>query len=209
MARLADLKRVSAGLSELRKPHLSRIIQLQNSRSPIEPIASPVPAPESISQSSNDASKSDITGRSDIETLVNAFYERVRGDDTLGFIFDKVARTNWETHLPNMYAFWETVLFRSGGYTGNPLAAHAKLVPQTEMGRAQFDHWLGLFRGTVDDLFSGEKAVHIKSCAEDMANVIYARINKVPDPRFDPANLTPEQRERYARYKPTPQPTTP
>jgi hypothetical protein len=25
----------------------------------------------------------------------------------------------------------------------------------------------------------------------------------VPDPRFDPANLTPEQRERYARYKAT------
>jgi hypothetical protein len=34
-----------------------------------------------------------------------------------------------------------------------------------------------------------------------MANVIYARINDVPDPRFDPARLTPEQRERYARYK--------
>jgi hypothetical protein len=31
--------------------------------------------------------------------------------------------------------------------------------------------------------------------------VIYARINHVPDPRFDPASLTPEQRERYSRYK--------
>jgi hypothetical protein len=36
-----------------------------------------------------------------------------------------------------------------------------------------------------------------------MANVIYSKINAVPDPRFDPANLTPEQRERYARYKAT------
>ena len=57
------------------------------------------------------------------------------------------------------------------------------------------------FRATVDDLFAGEKADHIKRCAEDMANVIYSKINAVPDPRFDPANLTPEQRERYARYK--------
>jgi hemoglobin len=102
-----------------------------------------------------------------------------------------------------MYAFWETVLFRSDGYTGNPIAAHAKLLPQTAMGREQFDRWLLLFRATVDDLFAGEKAEHIKNCAADMANVIYSKINAVPDPRFDPANLTPEQRERYARYKAT------
>jgi hemoglobin len=148
-------------------------------------------------------SKPDIQGRTEIETLVNTFYDRVRVDDVLGFIFDKVAQTNWQTHLPKMYAFWETVLFRSGGYTGNPIAAHAKLLPQTAMGREQFDRWLLLFRATVDDLFAGEHADHIKNCAADMANVIYSKINAVPDPRFDPANLTPEQRERYARYKTT------
>ena len=153
-------------------------------------------------------SKPDIAGRTEIEQLVNTFYDRVRVDEVLGFIFDKVAQTNWETHLPKMYGFWETVLFRSGGYTGNPIAAHAKLLPQTEMGRKQFDHWLTLFRATVDDLFAGERAEHIKSCAADMANVIYARINSVPDPRFDPANLTPEQRARYSAYKAQPAATT-
>ena len=145
--------------------------------------------------------KPDIAGRPEIEKLVNAFYDRVRGDDLLGFIFDKEAQTNWETHLPKMYSFWETVLFRSGGYTGNPIAAHGSLLAQTPMGREQFNRWLELFKATVDDLFNGEKADHIKNCAEDMANVIHARINHVPDARFDPANLTPEQRERYTRYK--------
>ena len=143
----------------------------------------------------------DLAGRTEIELLVNRFYQRVRTDSVIGFIFDKVAQTNWETHLPKMYAFWETVLFRSGGFTGNPLAAHAKLVPQTEMGRAQFDQWLTLFRETVDELFQGPHAEHIKNCAADMANVIYSRINNVPDPRFDPANLTPEQKARYAKYR--------
>jgi hemoglobin len=147
--------------------------------------------------------KPDIQGRAEIETLVNTFYDRVRGDELLGFIFEKIAQTDWQAHLPKMYAFWETVLFRSGGYTGNPIAAHAKLLPQTAMGREQFDRWLLLFRATVDDLFAGEKAEHIKNCAADMVNVIYSKINAVPDPRFDPANLTPEQRERYARYKAT------
>ncbi len=145
--------------------------------------------------------RTDIAGRADIERLVNAFYGRVREDETIGFIFDKVAKVDWVSHLPKMYAFWETVLFRAGNYRGNPLAAHAKLVPLTEMGKAQFDQWLRLFRATVDDLFEGERAEHIKSCAEDMANVLYSRINGVPDPRFDPARLTPEQRERYSRYR--------
>lgn len=153
--------------------------------------------------------KPDISGRAEIETLVNAFYERVRADEVLGFIFDQVAHTNWSTHLPKMYAFWETVLFRSGGYAGNPLAAHAKLVPLTDMGRDKFDRWLALFRATVDDLFAGENAEHIKNCAADMANVIHGKINAIPDPRFDPANLTPEQRERYARYKSQPQTSNP
>ena len=143
----------------------------------------------------------DLEGRAEIEQLVNHFYDRVRGDEVLGFIFNDIAKTNWDTHLPKMYAFWETVMFRSGGFVGNPLAAHAKLVPLTEMGRAQFDHWLKLFRETVDELFIGPKAEHIKNCAADMANVIYSRINQVPDPRFDPATLTPEQRQRYAKYR--------
>ncbi len=146
----------------------------------------------------------DIQGRPEIEKLVNAFYEKVRGDDMLGFIFTDVAHTDWEAHLPRMYAFWETVLFRTGGFVGNPVAAHAKLVPKTEMGRAQFDRWLLLFERTVDELFHGERADHIKNCARDMANVLHSRIHGVPDARFDPARLTPEQRARYATYRATP-----
>lgn len=147
------------------------------------------------------ARKPDIEGRTEIERLVNAFYERVRSDELLGFIFDEVADVDWDSHLPKMYNFWETVLFRAGSYRGNPIAAHAKLLSRTSMAREQFNRWLELIRGTVDELFAGGNSDHIKNCAEDMANVICSRINNVPDTRFDPANHTPEQRERYARYK--------
>ena len=145
--------------------------------------------------------KPDIEGRVEIEQLVNAFYERVRGDEVLAPIFNEIAGTDWVNHLPKMYSFWETVLFRTGNYRGNPLAAHARLVTLTDMGRDKFDRWLTLFISTVDALFAGERADHIKSCATDMANVIYSRINQVPDPRFDPANQSEEQRERYSRYR--------
>jgi hemoglobin len=150
----------------------------------------------------DEPTRADLAGRAEIELLVNTFYEKVRRDEVLGFIFNDVARTDWVAHLPKMYDFWETVIFRTGGYSGNPLAAHARLVPLTKMGRGQFDRWLGLFKSTVDELFAGAKAEHIKNAADDMANVIHSRINGVPDARFDPANLTPEQRERYKNYKP-------
>lgn len=149
----------------------------------------------------------DLTSRVDIIRLVDAFYDRIRRDEKLGPIFNDIAQVNWETHLPKMYDFWDTVLFRAGTFRGNPLAAHAKLVPVADMGKASFDHWLELFTATVHDLFHGAIAAVIIRSAEDMANVIYSKIHQVPDPRFDPAKLTPEQRERYARYKQTETPS--
>lgn len=137
----------------------------------------------------NEPSRTDLAGRAEIEKLVNAFYNRVRNDDLLGFIFDRVAHVDWETHLPKMYAFWETVMFRTGGFRGNPLVPHMQLAGLTTMGREQFDRWLTLFQGTVDDLFAGENAEHIKRCAEDMANVIHSRINAAKPGPSHCANL--------------------
>ncbi len=156
------------------------------------------------SSDTSTASLPDLAGRADIERLVNTFYDKIRDDELLGFIFDDVAKIDWAAHLPKMYAFWETVIFRSAGYTGNPLAVHARLVPLTAMGRPQFDRWLEIFTATVDGLFSGENADHIKSAASDMANVIHAKINGVEQARFDYSKLTPEQREQYASYRAKP-----
>lgn len=145
--------------------------------------------------------QSDILGRDEIVRLVDTFYHKVRSDKTLGFIFDQVAAIDWDAHLPKMYAFWQTVLFRDGGFRGDPIGKHARLAPLTEMGREQFERWLELFKETVDELFSGDNAEHIKRCAEDMANVIHSKIHGIPDPRFDPSKLNAEQRERYAAYR--------
>jgi hemoglobin len=146
--------------------------------------------------------KADILGRAEIERLVNRFYEKVRADDALGPIFDEVAHVNWDEHLPKLYAFWESVLFGTGGFRGNPLAAHIKLASEIPMDWPKFLRWLEYFNSTVDELFLGENALRIKRSAHDMAHVIYSKINNVVDPRFDPANLTPEQRARYTKYRP-------
>lgn len=148
--------------------------------------------------------KSDIQGRPDIVRLVDAFYSKVRADEPLGNIFDGVAMVNWETHLPKLYDFWDTVLFRAGTFRGNPIAAHIKLVQQADLSWPMFERWLTLFRLTVEQLFTGENADHIVRCAEDMARVIHSKIHDIPNPRVDPDRLTPEQKARYASYRGAP-----
>jgi hemoglobin len=150
--------------------------------------------------------KPGIEDRADVEKLVNCFYEKVRKDSLIGPVFDDVARVDWDAHLPRLHAFWHAVLFGGGGFRGNPLGAHLKLVEETHMDWPRFERWLSLFGETVDELFSGDRAAHLTRIAEDMAHVIHSRINNIPDTRFDPANLTAGQKARYFRSRDTSKP---
>ncbi|MCB1085474.1 MAG: group III truncated hemoglobin [Verrucomicrobiae bacterium] len=128
--------------------------------------------------------RQDIRDRSDLETLVTDFYARVRKDDLLGFIFDEIARVDWSSHLPKIVDFWETALFRSGAYRGNPLQPHLRLDGQVAMNEERFGRWLALFFATVDTHFAGDRAEHLKRIAADMAHVMLRRIrSEVPDSR--------------------------
>ena len=143
----------------------------------------------------------DIEAHADVVQIVDSFYAKVRQDESLSPIFDGIAQVDWSAHLPRLYSFWQTVLFGDGGFRGNPLGVHARLLSETPLDWPLFQRWLTLFHATVDELRQGPRADQMKRAAEDMAHVIYSRINNVPDPRFDPANLTPEQRARYSRYR--------
>jgi hemoglobin len=109
-------------------------------------------------QSTNYGQTHDIASRSDIIRLVDTFYGRVRSDDLLGPIFDGVAHVDWGAHLPKMYAFWESVLFGTAGFKGNPLAVHRELAVLTPLTSREFGRWIDLFHASVDELFSGPTA---------------------------------------------------
>ena len=111
----------------------------------------------------------DIASRSEIVRLVDAFYHRVQQDELLGPIFMDVARVDWGSHLPKMYDFWESVLFGTATFRGNPLAVHSALARQTAMTSREFDRWVALFHATVDDLFAGTVAEEIKLRATRIA----------------------------------------
>ena len=120
--------------------------------------------------------KSDIANRNDIILLVNTFYEKVKKDQVIGYIFNDVAKVNWEKHLPVMYDFWENVIFFTGAYTGNPMTAHKLLNNKTPLNAAHFQEWIKLFTQTVDELFEGEKAELTKQRAISIATVMQIKI---------------------------------
>ena len=114
----------------------------------------------------------DISSRQDIMHLVNRFYEKVKADEMIGYIFNDVARVDWEKHLPVMYDFWESVIFFTGGYTGNPMITHRKLNQVVHLTPGHFQKWIELFTSTVDENFSGDKAELAKQRAVSIATIM-------------------------------------
>src|SRR4030095_15416623 len=109
--------------------------------------------------------KRDIENRRNIETLVNHFYEKVKSDPIIGYIFTDIAHVNWEKHLPVMYSFWEDAIFYTGTYNGNPMQIHQHLHRVANLKTEHFEQWIRLFTSSVDELFEGDNANLIKQRA--------------------------------------------
>ncbi len=122
--------------------------------------------------------KTDISNRDDIQKLVLSFYDKVKKDDVIGYIFNDVAKVNWEKHLPVMYDFWENVLFGSGNYSGNPMVTHTRLHEKTALSAEHFDRWKSIWIATVDELFEGDTAELAKQRAVSIANVMHIKVTQ-------------------------------
>ena len=83
-----------------------------------------------------------------IRHLVHSFYARIRQDEELGPIFNRVIGGNWDKHLATMVDFWSSVSLGTGRYTGKPHAAHRNLGLSPE----HFERWLEIFRQTALDV---------------------------------------------------------
>lgn len=123
--------------------------------------------------------KLDIENRDDIILLVNTFYNNVKKDKTIGYIFEEVANVNWDMHLPKMYSFWSSILLGEHSYTGNPMTIHMELSKLTAMTEKEFTAWLTLFTQTVDQLFAGNKANEAKERAANIARLMQYKIENM------------------------------
>lgn len=120
--------------------------------------------------------KKDIQEQNDIVLLVNSFYERVRANEKIGYIFNDIAKVDWEHHLPKMYSFWSTILLDDQSFTGNPMTVHIALSKITPLTEIEFDEWVSLFTKTVDSLFEGSKAEEAKTRATNIARLMLFKI---------------------------------
>jgi hemoglobin len=114
----------------------------------------------------------DIATEDQIKTLVDSFYAKVNVDELLSPIFNDVAQVDWQEHLPLLYQFWSTLLFRTNTYQGRPWPKHAPL----PVNAAHFDRWLALFKATVDEHFAGPKATEAKNVAASIADTFQKRL---------------------------------
>ena len=126
--------------------------------------------------------KKDIETRADIDDLMNRFYSKALNDEVIGYIFE-IAGLDLEHHLPVIGDFWETLLFGTGNYQShgrNPLQIHGQLSLKTPLRAEHFRRWLEIFRETVDETFTGERAEFAKLRAEMIANRMLNFVSGVP-----------------------------
>jgi hemoglobin len=102
----------------------------------------------------------------DLQSLVDAFYAKVRRDPVLGPVFDR-AVGDWPEHLEKLGAFWSSVMLTSGRYKGSPMAAHLRQGKAIEP--AMFDRWLDLWRETAREALAAPDADAVIEKADRIA----------------------------------------
>lgn len=123
--------------------------------------------------------KKELLSRTDIILLVDTFYHKVQQDPKIGFIFNDIAKVNWAHHLPKMYDFWDSILFGSALYKGNPMIPHFSINQQKSLQAEEFMAWKNLFFDTVNELFEGDNATLIKEKAQSIADLMFFKLNAI------------------------------
>jgi hemoglobin len=133
-------------------------------------MAEPILPPNVLTKADPEDSVVAIT-ESQISTLVDVFYLKVREDSTIGPIFNR-AIDDWPRHLVLLKNFWSTVLLTTGAYRGDPMATHLKL----PLEQRHFERWLALFKETAIEHLSAHNAARVISKSEQIAKNFQAAI---------------------------------
>ncbi len=118
--------------------------------------------------------KEDVKDRADINNLVVSFYKKVRKNEEIGYFFNNSIK-DWDAHLEKLTDFWESNLYFTGSFRGNPAQAHVKVDTEHEnrITEYHFGIWLNLWFQTIDELFEGEMAQRLKNNARKMSTHLF------------------------------------
>ena len=110
----------------------------------------------------------------DLDSLLVSFYTTVADDRMLAPYF---ASVDMGAHMPRIVAFWSTMLFHTGRYSGNAFRPHLSMPGLTA---AHFVRWVATLERTVDARFAGENADLMKELAHRIAYSMRLRLGIVP-----------------------------
>ncbi len=118
----------------------------------------------------------DIKNKDDIAIFVNLFYTKVRRDDLIGPIFNRIiAAEDWPAHLEKLTNFWNTVLFGEIDYRGNPFSKHVNLPIDAQ----HFNRWIELLTATIKENYEGVCANDVLAKANKMSLMFQAKLNHI------------------------------
>lgn len=123
----------------------------------------------------------EILNRTDIESLVDKFYEKVIVDESIGFFFQDVIELDWKIHIPIMYDFWESTLLGLAKYKGNPVLKHIELNNKRKLKPEHFSRWLELWKQTIKENFYGAIAEDAIKKASQIGELMKFKIKTAYD----------------------------
>lgn len=118
----------------------------------------------------------DIQNRSDIDTLVAAFYQRAIPDELIGHFFTTIKPLDFDVHLPKIANFWESMLLKNPVYEGSLMQIHMHLHQLSPLTPKHFERWLQIWNSVVHQHFAGPIALLAVERAAMVARSISMRI---------------------------------
>ena len=110
----------------------------------------------------------------DLHDTLTAFYVTIEDDALLAPYF---AGLDMPAHMPRIEAFWSTLLFHTGRYTGNAFKPHLEMPGLTA---AHFARWVATLEATVDARFAGPAAQRMKELGHRIAYSMQLRLGITP-----------------------------
>lgn len=120
----------------------------------------------------------DLTSRTQIETLVQDFYQKLLEDELVSHFFLTHMSDSLDEHLPRIVDFWDTILLGGLGYNGNMMRRHMELNSRSELNEEHFERWLKIWSATIDENFRGAKADLAKEKAKTMKELMLYKLGK-------------------------------
>lgn len=114
----------------------------------------------------------DIETKSDIEDLLNVFYNKLLEDEITAPIFNNL---NMKEHIPVITNFWAMVLLGDISYQGNPFGKHVRL----NLKKIHFEKWLHYFSETINSMHIGDKANLAKERARSISIIFQMKLGLI------------------------------